>query len=133
PVLVAAMAGVFFGIFFVFMDQGAEDGPLLTLWTMRASVATVFIALAIVKRTTGGLTGRDLGLVVIVAAGDLGANLAFGVASTKGFVSITSVLSSLFPVVTVLLARAVLHERLRRVQVIGVVVTMAGVIGISAG
>lgn len=133
PVLIAAMAGVFFGIFFVFADRGAEDSPLLTLWTMRASVATAFVALAVAKRTTGGLRGRDIGLVVLVAAGDLGANLAFAVASTKGFVSITSVLSSLFPVVTVLLARVVLKERLRRVQIIGVAVTMLGVAGISAG
>jgi len=133
PVLIAAMAGVFFGIFFVFADRGAEDSPLLTLWTMRASVAAAFVVLALAKRTTGGLRGRDIGLVVLVAAGDLGANLAFAVASTKGFVSITSVLSSLFPVVTVLLARVVLKERLRRVQIIGVAVTMLGVAGISAG
>ena len=133
PVVIAAMAGVFFGIFFVFADRGAEDSPLLTLWTMRASVATAFVALAVAKRTTGWLHGRDIGVVVLVAAGDLGANLAFAVASTKGFVSITSVLSSLFPVVTVLLARVVLQERLRRVQIIGVAVTMLGVAGISAG
>ncbi|MDQ3308477.1 MAG: DMT family transporter [Actinomycetota bacterium] len=133
PVLIAAMAGVFFGIFFVFADRGAEDSPLLTLWAMRASVAAVFVTLAMAKRTTGGLAGRDVWLVVLVALGDLGANLSFAVASTMGFISITSVLSSLFPVVTVLLARVVLKERLRRVQIIGVAVTMLGVACISAG
>ena len=133
PVVIAAVAGVFFGIFFVFADRGAEDSPLLTLWAMRATVAAVFVAIAVVKRTTGGLAGRDVWLVIVVAAGDLGANLSFAIASTKGFVSITSVLSSLFPVVTVLLARAVLKERLRSVQIIGVAVTMLGVACISAG
>ena len=71
--------------------------------------------------------------IAAIAAGDLGANLTFGIASTKGYVSITSVLASLFPVVTVLLARFVLHERLRRIQIVGVVVTMVGVAFIAAG
>ena len=133
PVIVAALAGLFFGVFFVFMDQGSEDSPLLTLWAMRAVVTAAFVVAALVRRTTGGLEARDLGWVVAIAAGDLGANLAFGVASTMGFVSITSVLSSLFPVITVLLARLVLKERLRVVQVTGVAVTMVGVACISAG
>jgi len=71
--------------------------------------------------------------VLLIAAGDLSANLTFAIASTKGFVSITSVLSSLFPVVTVLLARAILRERLRLVQTVGVAVTMVGVALISFG
>lgn len=133
PVMIAALGGLFFGIFFVFMDAGSEDGPLLTLWAMRATVAGAFVVVALIKRTTGGVKGIDYAYVAAIAAGDLGANFTFGVASTMGYVSITSVLASLFPVVTVLLARFVLHERLRRVQIIGVVVTMAGVALISAG
>ncbi len=133
PVLVAAAAGAFFGFFFVFMDQGSEASPLLTLWAMRAALTTAFVVAALVRRTTGSLAIRDVGWVVTVAAGDLGANLAFGIASTMGYVSITSVLASLFPVVTVLLARMVLKERLRMVQVVGVAVTMLGVACISAG
>jgi len=133
PVVIAAVAGVFFGIFFVCADQGAEDSPLLTLWTMRAAVTTGFMGLALARRTTGGIDARDFGVIALVAAGDLGANLTFAIASTKGFVSITSVLSSLFPVVTVLLARIVLQERLRRVQILGVAVTMLGVAFISFG
>ncbi len=133
PVLVAGAAGAFFGFFFVFMDQGSEASPLLTLWAMRAALTTAFVVAALVRRTTGSLAIRDVGWVVTVAAGDLGANLAFGIASTMGYVSITSVLASLFPVVTVLLARMVLKERLRMVQVVGVCVTMLGVACISAG
>ncbi len=133
PVLVATLAGLSFGFFFVFMDEGSEDSPLLTLWAMRVAVTLAFVVLAVARRTTGGLVGRDYAWVTLVAAGDLGANLTFGIASTMGFVSITSVLASLFPVVTVLLAWLVLGDRLRRVQVVGVVVTMIGVACISAG
>ena len=96
---------MFFGVFFVFMDAGSEDGPLLTLWAMRATVAGAFIVVALVRRTTGESRASTTLYVAAIAAGDLGANLTFGIASTKGYVSITSVLASLFPVVTVLLAR----------------------------
>lgn len=133
PVIVAAMGGLFFGIFFVFMDAGSEDGPLLTLWAMRATVAGAFVIVALFRRTTGGVNGIDYAYIAAIAAGDLGANLTFGIASTKGYVSITSVLASLFPVVTVLLARFVLNERLRRIQIVGVAVTMVGVAFIAAG
>jgi drug/metabolite transporter (DMT)-like permease len=133
PVVVATLGGFFFGVFFVFMAHGSKDSPLLTLWAMRATVTVAFVVAALVRRTTGGLRPWDYLWIVGVAAGDLGANLSFGVASTKGYVSITSVLSALFPVVTVLLARAVLHERLRRIQIAGVAVTMLGVALISAG
>jgi drug/metabolite transporter (DMT)-like permease len=133
PVLIAIAAGMFFGTFFVFLDRGADDSPLLSLWAMRAVVALAFVTVTIARRTTWHLTGRDYVWVFCIAAGDLGANYTYGVASTKGFVSITSVLSSLFPVVTVLLARIVLKERLRKVQIAGVAVTMLGVALISAG
>lgn len=133
PVLIAALAGVLFGIFFTCMDQGAEDSPVLTLWAMRGSVTLAFVVVALARRTTGGLVGTDFVWVLLIAAGDLSANLTFAIASTKGFVSITSVLSSLFPVVTVLLARAILRERLRLVQTVGVAVTMVGVALISFG
>jgi drug/metabolite transporter (DMT)-like permease len=46
---------------------------------------------------------------------------------------VTSVLASLYPVVTVVLARVVLHERVDRLQDAGIVATLAGVVLISAG
>jgi drug/metabolite transporter (DMT)-like permease len=133
PVVVAAVGGVCFGFFFVCMDQGSESSPLLTLWSMRATVALVFVVAAVGRRSMFGLHGVDYLWIAGIASFDLGANLLFGIASTKGYVSITSVLSSLFPVITVLLARIVLKERLRTVQKAGVAVTMAGVALISAG
>jgi drug/metabolite transporter (DMT)-like permease len=133
PVLVAVAAGLFFGIFFVLANNGADDSPVLTLWAMRVTIMTAFIVVALARRTTGALLPRDYLQILGISAADLGANLCFVVASTKGYVSITSVLSSLFPVVTVLLARVVLAERLRRIQVTGVAVTMVGVALISSG
>jgi drug/metabolite transporter (DMT)-like permease len=133
PVAIAAVGGVCFGFFFVCMDRGSNSSALLTLWAMRMTVAIPFIVVALSKRSMFGIRGLDYLWIVGIASFDLGANLTFGIASTKGYVSITSVLASLFPVVTVLLARIVLNERLRNVQKAGVAVTMTGVALISAG
>jgi drug/metabolite transporter (DMT)-like permease len=132
PVLLAAISGFLFGLFFVAMNRGVDDGTLLTLWAMRAGVTAFFVCVAVVRRSLGSMQVSDLRLLAFVALGDLLANLFFGIASTRGYLSITSVLSSLYPVFTVLLARVVLDERLRRIQAAGVLVTMAGVVLISS-
>jgi drug/metabolite transporter (DMT)-like permease len=60
-------------------------------------------------------------------------NLLFAASASHGLVSITSVLASLYPIVTVILARIVLKERVARSQELGVAFTLAGVALISAG
>jgi len=57
--------------------------------------------------------------------------LLFAASSSHGIVSVTSVLASLYPIVTVVLAAGVLHERVAGVQRVGVVLTLAGVVLIS--
>jgi drug/metabolite transporter (DMT)-like permease len=55
------------------------------------------------------------------------------VANTKGALSIVSVVGSLYPVMTLFLARMVLGERIRRLQQVGVVAALTGVAMIAAG
>jgi drug/metabolite transporter (DMT)-like permease len=133
PVVLAVTSGALFGVFFLTVNAGADVSLLMTLWAMRAGVVSFFLVVALVRRTVGTLTGADLGLIAVVAVGDLLANLFFAIASTLGYLSITSVLSSLYPVATIFLARVVLQERLRPIQLAGAAVTMLGVGLISAG
>ena len=72
-------------------------------------------------------------LILLVGIGDMTGNLLFAAASSHGLVSVTSVLASLYPIVTVLLARIVLVERVARSQEAGIALTLAGVALISAG
>jgi drug/metabolite transporter (DMT)-like permease len=65
--------------------------------------------------------------------GDSAANLLYGLASTRGLISVVSVLASLYPVLLVVLARALLAERIQPAQFAGVAVALAGVALISAG
>lgn len=132
PVVLALVAGVGFGLALVFLDLGARTSALHTLWGMRATSTAAFVLAALVLRRTGGVVATDLPLLTVIGVSDAAANGMFAVASSGGLLSLASVLSSLYPVVTVLLARFVLHERLRRIQVAGVVLCIAGAAAIAA-
>lgn len=132
-VQLAAFAGVCFGLVFVAVDQGAKSSPMMTLIGMRCSSLVMFFIAAVALRSVGGLDRTDIWPLTVIGTFDVTANLMFALASNRGYVSVVSVLSSLYPVMTVLLARAVLHERMQTIQTAGVGVTMLGVVFISAG
>ncbi|MDX6399694.1 MAG: hypothetical protein QOF27_300, partial [Gaiellaceae bacterium] len=86
-----------------------------------------------IRRPSLTIAPLQVPLLALVGVGDMLGNLLFAAASTSGLVSITSVLASLYPIVTVVLARFVLKERVARSQEAGIVLTLAGVALISAG
>jgi drug/metabolite transporter (DMT)-like permease len=94
---------------------------------MRATSVLLLGLLAVVGRAAVSARSRDLPLLAVIGAGDVGANAAMAVASTHGLLSVVAVLSSLYPAVTVLLARIVHSERLTGIQSAGVVAALAGV------
>lgn len=133
PLLLAAGSAVGFGVALLAIAEGSRTSTLMTLVGMRATSVTVLGLAAVLARTLGGLRASDLPVVAVVGVGDLTANLAFGLAATSGLVSVVAVLGSLYPVVTVLLARLVHGERLEVVQRVGVSVALGGVVLIAAG
>jgi EamA domain-containing membrane protein RarD len=76
---------------------------------------------------------RALLPLAAVAALDLGANALYAVATRHGLLSEVAVAASLYPLATVMLARAVLHERVARLQEVGIVAAVAGVAMMAAG
>ncbi len=129
----AVIAGVGFGLALLLIARGAETSTVMTLWGMRVTSVSAFTVVALLLRTTGGVGRADLAPLAAVGVADAGANLLFGLASQMGLLSVTAVLGSLYPVVTVLLAWSLLHERMQRIQVIGVTAALLGVILVSAG
>ena len=76
---------------------------------------------------------RDAAPLLAIGTLDFSATALFALATEQGLLSVVSVVGSLYPAVTVVLARVVLAERVARSQEVGVVLTLAGVVAISAG
>ena len=129
----ALVAALGFGVFFVGLDKGSDHDLLWTLVLGRALSTAMLTVAALVARPKLGMSGRDTTAVVAVGLLDMGANALFAAATTLGLVSIVSVLGSLYPVTTLLLARFLLGERLHRSQRGGAAAALAGVALISAG
>ena len=93
---------------------------------MRLTSVSVLVVAALVARSVGNVRAREVPGLLAIGCGDLAANFLFGIASSRGQVSIASVLGSLYPVATIVLARIVVGERLRRIQQVGVVLALGG-------
>ena len=130
----ALVAAAGFGTFFVGIDRASATAevPWVIVVQRCCSVSLLVIATLVVRPS---LPRDGASLLVLAAVGllDLGANGLYALATTHGLLSVVSVLGSLYPAVTVVLARFVLAERIARVQEVGVVLALAGVIAISAG
>jgi len=132
-IALALVAALGFGTFFVGMDAGADASvPWALLANRVASVSAVLLVVGAARVPLPG-SPRRLAPLVLVGLLDAGANGLYAWGSTEGLVSVVAVLGSLYPVATVLLARLVLGERVRRVQGVGIVAALAGVALIAAG
>jgi drug/metabolite transporter (DMT)-like permease len=121
--LFAAAAGVSFGLFFVALDATPADSGLWPLLGSRfAGTILLVVLLALARRPFP--TGSALGLAAISGVLDMLANVLFLLAVRTGLLSLVSLLASLYPVVVLLLARQLLHERLTRLQAAGVALAL---------
>jgi drug/metabolite transporter (DMT)-like permease len=128
----ALVAAAGFGTVSVFLAEGAHSSVVMTLVAMRATSVTVLVPLVAGSLARVARTGRlQLPVLGVVGVGDVSANATYAVATRSGALSVVAVLAALYPAVTVLLARQIHGERLRRVQVVGVFAVLAGVILLS--
>jgi drug/metabolite transporter (DMT)-like permease len=132
PLVYAVVAALGFGTALTFIAIGSEVDSLHTMTSMRCASVTICILIALRFRTLGGFSKRNIPLLIFIGVADFLANFLLGVATTKGLVSIAMVFGSLFPIVTILLAYKFLHERLHRIQYIGIAAALSGVILIAA-
>jgi drug/metabolite transporter (DMT)-like permease len=129
----AALAMLAFGSYYIPMHAASTQDWLWPAFLFRCTSVTIVVSLALARGTRiGSLRAHWAGLVAVGVL-DTGGNALFAAASTSGLLSVVSVLASLYPVVTVLLARIVLGERVQRTQDLGILVALAGVVLITAG
>ena len=130
----AVVAALGFGLFFVGLDAGAdESAPWAVVAARSASVTLAVVAAVFVTRTSLRPPRAFLSALVAVGLFDTGANVLVAYATTRGAAGIVAVLSALYPVVTVVLARLVLKEQLSISCRVGGVVALAGAALVAAG
>jgi len=136
--LVAACA---FGCYFILFALGSRHSVYGTLLSQRAVGLLVLAPLALrgLRSGTGALSGLRLSArlcatLALVGLGDVAANGLYGLAARRAGtdLAVVTVLASLYPVATTLLARAVHGERLRAVQNVGVAAALGGVLLLNA-
>ncbi len=131
----ALFAALCFGSSLVGLHAAAAAGGDALWGTMMLRVAGLAVAVVFVMAARTHMRGRSREVARLWPIGILDSTgvLAFSLASTRGLISVISVLSSLFPVVTVALATIVLHERMSRLQGVGVTLAIAGAAALAAG
>jgi drug/metabolite transporter (DMT)-like permease len=128
--LVAALA---FGFLLVALGEASEGDALWATLAMRATSFSLLVLTAVVLRPSFALAERDLPVLLLIGVLDTAGNALFALATTESLLSLVAVLGQLYPVVTVLLARILLGERLSSGQGLGVLGAFAGVALITAG
>jgi drug/metabolite transporter (DMT)-like permease len=132
-IVLALVGAAGFGTFFVGLRASAKSGVLWALFASRGAGIAALAGAATALRPPGLRARSGLLPLALMGSLDLGANGLYALATRHGLLSIVAVAASLYPLATVLLARAVLRERVARVQEVGVVAALAGVALIAAG
>jgi len=99
---------------------------------LRLTTAPLVLLALLVMRQAPRIPAGNLHWLILIGLLDSGANTLYALATDHGLLSVISVLSSLYPLTTVLLAQALLREHVARHQKFGIVFALAGVALISA-
>jgi drug/metabolite transporter (DMT)-like permease len=130
--IMAFLSGVGFGGYFIFLARAGHGSGL---WPLVISRYTAFVLIAGIAIRRGVFTlirnRTTLALAVLSGICDAGANMSFLLASRHGLLSLASVLTSLYPAATVILAMTFLHEHASKVQRIGLALAAASVVLIT--
>ena len=133
-VVEALLAGAGFGLMFVALDQTDAASAPWPIVGARLLTSTALVTFFLVRRERiVPRVAADRRLVVGAGLIDTGSNALFLYANAEGALTVVAVLSSLYPVATVLLARVVLGERLSRTQQLGFGAALVATALIAAG
>lgn len=130
-IAMAFLAGVGFGLYFVFLARAGHDSGLWPLVISRLASAVLILPLAYVRHAYARVRGRTLALALGAGTFDALANLFFLLSARDGLLSLASVLTSLYPAFTVILAVGLLHEHVSRIQLVGLTMAAAAVVLIT--
>ena len=128
----AILAAAGFGLYIVLIDEASAASAWWAVLVARMAAAALAVGVCAIRSSLRA-DRRHFPALAAIGIFDVGANVLLALALNEGLVSVVAVLASLYPLVTILLARAVLGERLQRAQRAGAVVALSGVALIAAG
>lgn len=129
----AVGAALFIGTFFIIMDHASDVDPYWATLLMKFSYSVFLVPVILAVRPPLTVGRSHFPGIVTAGSIDTLATFAFTLATSLGMLSVVSVVSSLYPAVTVVLSAVLLKERPRPVQAAGVISALAGIVLISAG
>lgn len=125
------LAGLGFGAFFILIDHVSASAVLWPLAAARATSVLVLLVVVLLTRQRAKPAASQIPLILMSGLFDTGGNAFYALAARAGRLDIAAVLSSLYPAVTVVLARLILKERLSRQQGLGLALAMIAVVLIA--
>jgi drug/metabolite transporter (DMT)-like permease len=129
----AVVAALGFGLFVVGIDAGADESAPWAVVAARAAAVPLAVIAALVTSTSLRPPRALLPMLVAIGIFDTGANVLVATATTHGAAGVVAVLSALYPLTTILLARVVLGERLSAAKRLGGAVALGGAALVAAG
>jgi drug/metabolite transporter (DMT)-like permease len=125
-----AAAGAGFGLFFICLKNAGQSGVLWPVAISRSAgtVVAFGMALATGTRLWPRRGAGFAGIALISGAVDAAANVCYVLATRAGLFGLAVVITSLYPGITVLLARVLLDERMRWLQRAGLLLAAVGVL-----
>lgn len=109
-------AGLAFGILFIGLAQAGRNAGLWPVASEQTGTLLITLAIAVKTRQPLRIPLRAAGLPVLAGASGMAATLAYFYATHFSMLAIAAVLVSLYPGITVLFARTLLHERFTPAQ-----------------
>lgn len=129
----ALLAGVTIGLFGIVIAQISDGAVFAPMSVIRTTQAVLVGLLIVVTRTAWVPASRLLPVIVAIGLLDMAGNVAYLVAVQTGLLAVASVLSALYPVVTVILAAIVLKERITRDHAVGIALAAVAIVCIGIG
>ncbi|MGI8679214.1 MAG: EamA family transporter [Jatrophihabitans sp.] len=129
--VLAVLSGLGFGLYFVLLARAGDNSGLWPLVISRFASAVLVVPIAASRGGFQRIGGRMLGIVAVAGVCDALANMFFLLASRAGLLSLASVLTSLYPATTVVLAVWLLREHTSRVQRAGLALAMGAIVLIT--
>jgi drug/metabolite transporter (DMT)-like permease len=127
------LAGFGIGVFNIAVSRFEPGQVFAPLTIVRASEGVLCVVIVLLGRRPWRLGQSILPLVVLVGALDMGGNALYILATQAGRLDVATILSSLYPVTTVILATVILRERFARSHLVGVALAFAAIVLIGSG